>query len=65
MIDEVVGAFPNIQVVATTLRRATTANRNDWRAVAFADGHVPRGDDGGPTSRSSIASAAETASRRG
>ena len=38
MIGEVVGAFPNIQVVATTLRQATTANRNDWGAVAFAEG---------------------------
>ena len=38
MIDQVVSAFPNVQVVATTLRRATTANRNDWSAVAFADG---------------------------
>ena len=38
MIDEVVGAFPNIQIVATTLRQATTANRNDWGAVAFAEG---------------------------
>ena len=25
-------------MVATTLRRATTASRNDWSAVAFADG---------------------------
>ncbi len=38
MIDEVVGAFPNIQIVATTLRQATTANRNDWGAVVFAEG---------------------------
>ncbi len=38
MIDHVVSAYPNVQVVATTLRRATTANRNDWSAVAFADG---------------------------
>jgi 2-dehydro-3-deoxygluconokinase len=25
-------------VVATTLRKATTANRNDWGAICFADG---------------------------
>ena len=38
MIDQVVSAFPNVQVVATTLRRATTATRNDWSAVVYADG---------------------------
>ena len=27
-----------MQVVATTLRRATTANRNDWSAIAYGDG---------------------------
>jgi 2-dehydro-3-deoxygluconokinase len=38
MIDQVVGAYPNVRVVATTLRRATTANRNDWSAVAYNEG---------------------------
>ena len=38
MIDEVVARYPNVQVVATTLRRATTANRNDWSAIAYGDG---------------------------
>ncbi|QBI19470.1 sugar kinase [Egibacter rhizosphaerae] len=38
MIGEVVGAFPNVQVVGTTLRHATTANRNDWGAIAYAQG---------------------------
>ncbi len=38
MIGEVVEAFPNIAVVGTTLRRATTANRNDWGAIVYADG---------------------------
>ena len=38
MIGEVIGTYPNVQVVATTLRRATTANRNDWWAIAYADG---------------------------
>ena len=38
MIDEVVAGYPNVQVVATTLRRATTANRNDWSAIAYGDG---------------------------
>ena len=38
MIERVVGEFPNLRVVATTLRRATTATRNDWGAVCWADG---------------------------
>jgi 2-dehydro-3-deoxygluconokinase len=38
MIERVVGAYPNLKVVATTLRNATTASRNDWGAVAWADG---------------------------
>ena len=38
MIAEVVAAYPNVQVAATTLRRATTANRNDWTAIAYGDG---------------------------
>ena len=38
MIDRVVAAFPNLRVVATTLRSATTATRNDWGAVCWADG---------------------------
>ena len=38
MLGEVIDTYPNLQVVATTLRRATTANRNDWGAVAYAEG---------------------------
>ena len=30
--------FPNFQVVATTLRKATTATLNDWGAIVYADG---------------------------
>lgn len=37
MIHAVVGKFP-FQVVATTLRRARTATRNDWGAICYADG---------------------------
>ena len=37
MIARVVKDFP-FQVVATTLRRATTATRNDWGAICYADG---------------------------
>jgi 2-dehydro-3-deoxygluconokinase len=38
MIERVVGAYPQLSMVATTLRRATTASRNDWGAVCWADG---------------------------
>ena len=42
MIEEVVAAFPNLAIVATTLRNAKTATRNDWGAVCFADGTLHR-----------------------
>jgi 2-dehydro-3-deoxygluconokinase len=38
MIEKAVGAFPNFKVVATTLRHATTATRNDWGAIAWCEG---------------------------
>jgi 2-dehydro-3-deoxygluconokinase len=38
MIEHVVAAYPNLRVVATTLRNARTATRNDWGAVCWADG---------------------------
>jgi 2-dehydro-3-deoxygluconokinase len=38
MITEVVKEFPNLKVVATTLRNAKTASRNDWGAVMYAEG---------------------------
>src|SRR4029079_7472762 len=38
MIDMVVAAYPNLRVVGTTLRNATTATVNDWGAIAWADG---------------------------
>jgi len=37
MIAKVVKEYP-FQVVATTLRKAKTATRNDWSAVCYADG---------------------------
>ena len=33
-------AFPNVKIVAATLREPTTAGRNDWGAVAWADGII-------------------------
>lgn len=38
MICEAVKTFPNFKVVATTLRRAKTATRNDWGAILYAGG---------------------------
>ncbi len=38
MIVEAVRMFPNFKAVATTLRNAKTATRNDWGAVLYYDG---------------------------
>src|SRR5206468_6409478 len=38
MIRRVVREFPNLQVVAATLRQARTATVNDWSAICWADG---------------------------
>jgi 2-dehydro-3-deoxygluconokinase len=47
MIGKVVAAFPNIQIVATTLRTARSASANGWGAIAYGDGEfheVPQRD---------------------
>ena len=38
MIGAAVASYPNFKVVATTLRAAKTATRNDWGAVCWKDG---------------------------
>ena len=38
MISAAVSAYPNFKVVATTLRAAQTATRNDWGAICFMNG---------------------------
>jgi 2-dehydro-3-deoxygluconokinase len=38
MMEKVKRDFPGLSVVATTLRNAKTATRNDWGAVAYSDG---------------------------
>ena len=38
MIGDVVAAFPNFDVVATTLRNAKTAGINDWGAILYTGG---------------------------
>jgi len=40
MIEQVVAAYPNIRLVATTLRHAWTASRNDWSAILYQDGQL-------------------------
>ena len=42
MIEKVVREFPNLKVVATTLRNAKTATVNDWSAVCYVDGKLYR-----------------------
>jgi 2-dehydro-3-deoxygluconokinase len=40
MIEKAVAAYPNFQVVATTLRNAKTATVNDWGAVCYTGGKL-------------------------
>jgi 2-dehydro-3-deoxygluconokinase len=40
MIEQVMKSYPNLKVVATTLRNAKTATINDWGAVCFAEGNL-------------------------
>jgi 2-dehydro-3-deoxygluconokinase len=37
-IDQVVKRYPNVKVVATTLREVITTNRHTWSAVAWVEG---------------------------
>jgi 2-dehydro-3-deoxygluconokinase len=39
MIEAVVKEYPSMKVIATTLRNAKTASRNDWGALCYYDGH--------------------------
>lgn len=36
MVQEVVKTYPNLEVVATTLRKVHTASNNDWSAIAWS-----------------------------
>ncbi len=38
MIDQVVSKFPQVKIVATTLREVHSTNRHSWGAVAWIDG---------------------------
>jgi 2-dehydro-3-deoxygluconokinase len=39
MIERVVEQFPNVKLVATTLREVHSTNRHDWAAVMWLNGH--------------------------
>ena len=44
MIDDVMAKFPNVKVVATTLREVHSTHSHTWSAVAWVDGravHAP------------------------
>lgn len=45
MIQEVVAAYPNFKVIATTLRTVHTATINDWSAICWADGELHKAND--------------------
>ncbi|MBN1657290.1 MAG: sugar kinase [Anaerolineae bacterium] len=40
MIDQVTDRYPNVKVVATTLREVHSTNRHSWSAVAWIDGQT-------------------------
>jgi len=40
MIDDVVAAYPQVKVVATTLREVHTTNHHSWGAVAWVNGET-------------------------
>ena len=45
MMAQVGAAYPNIRLVATTLRAVLSAGRNDWSAVCWTDGALYRSAD--------------------
>jgi 2-dehydro-3-deoxygluconokinase len=40
MIEQVVARYPNVKIVATTLREVHSTNRHSWGAVAWIDGNT-------------------------
>lgn len=43
MINNVVKTYPNLKIVATTLRTVKTATRNDWSAICWANNKIYNG----------------------
>lgn len=44
MMTKVTAKYPNLKVVATTLRNAKTANINDWGAIVYTNGEFFEAD---------------------
>lgn len=40
LLQEVARTYPNLRLIAATLRVATTATRNDWGAICWGDGRI-------------------------
>ena len=40
MLEGIVHDYPNLKVVATSLRAVTSATRNDWGGICYADGRA-------------------------
>ena len=40
MLSKVIKIYPNLKVIATTLRTVRTATVNDWSAICWADGDI-------------------------
>lgn len=45
MMNEVAAAYPNLKVIATTLRGVKTATVNDWSAISWCGGQVYKAKD--------------------
>jgi 2-dehydro-3-deoxygluconokinase len=43
MVERASGVYPNLRVIASTLRTVKTATINDWSAICRADGKIYRG----------------------
>ncbi len=43
MAEAVSAAYPNLSVIAATLRTVRTATRNDWSAICLAEGRIVQG----------------------
>jgi len=43
MLEQVVGDYPNLGAIATSLRTVRSANRNDWSGVCYVNGELHRG----------------------
>jgi len=42
MMEQLLSEFPNVRIVAATLRNVKSASRNDWGAICYCDGNFYR-----------------------